>query len=64
MYTSEAAMIYCTQNQRLQPVLAVIQALIEGKTAEQIIREQVAPSLSIRTIQYYASKYQPTQESH
>ncbi|EMF7387764.1 hypothetical protein NOL00_12090 [Vibrio parahaemolyticus] len=63
-YTPEAAMVYCTQNRRLQPVLAIIQALIEGKTAEQIIREQIAPSLSIRTIQYYASKYQPTQESH
>ncbi|WP_158156160.1 hypothetical protein [Vibrio alginolyticus] len=63
-YTPDAAMIYCTKNRRLQPVLAVIQALIDGKTAEQIIREQIAPSLSIRTIQYYASKYQPTQESH
>ncbi|EGQ9760154.1 hypothetical protein R8N45_20035 [Vibrio sp. 1403] len=63
-YTPDAAMIYCTKNRRLQPVLAVIQALIEGKTAEEIIRQQIAPSLSIRTIQYYASKYQPTQESH
>lgn len=56
-YTPEAAMVYCSQNKRLQPVLAVIQALLEGKSAEQIIRERIAPSLSIRTIQYYASKY-------
>ncbi|MCG3760955.1 hypothetical protein EXA21_16060 [Vibrio cincinnatiensis] len=58
-YTQEAAMVYCSKNKRLQPVLAVIQALLEGQSAEQIIRHRIAPSLSIRTIQYYTTKYQP-----
>jgi hypothetical protein len=56
-YTEDAAMRYCKQNKRLQPVLAVIQALLDGLTSKEIIRQQIAPSLSIRTIQYYESKY-------
>jgi uncharacterized protein (DUF433 family) len=64
IYTSDAAMIYCSQNTRLQPVLKVIQALINGMTPEEIITHRIAPTLSIRTILYYASKYKQIRESN
>ncbi|PNI00206.1 hypothetical protein [Vibrio diazotrophicus] len=56
-YSKEAAILYCRQNQRLQPVLAVIQAIIDGMTPTEIITHRVAPTLSIRTVQYYYNKF-------
>lgn len=56
-FSKDAAMLYACSNKRLKPALQVIQAILDGMTPAEIVKLNIAPTLSIRTIQYYYSKF-------
>lgn len=55
--SNEACAVYCTCNSRLENKLKVIQALIDGMSIEDLIREDIAPDLTLRTLQAYYYQY-------
>lgn len=52
-----ACVLYCTQNKRLQQLLPVIAAILEGATLREILDKRIAPNLSPVTITNLYSKY-------
>lgn len=56
-YSSDACVEYCIQNERLQVPLQIIQAVLDGMLPNEIIKLEIAPDLSPRTIEYYYNKY-------
>ena len=57
IFKPSTAYLYCCTNKRLTHVLSALQELLDGKTAQQVYDSNQYPTLSLRSLKYYANTY-------